>query len=181
MEQLWELTSGGVAGFANLTSKNYEDLLGGMFNTDGKPKAWGKVPSVEPTFYKGKKPQPPTADIGWFTPGTIILNGKALAVLNDFLSRFGEFLEMDCQGSPRYFYNVTNLVSCVDFEKSEKIETAVTKPEFILDAIPADAQVFKDPLTAGGRIYATRAAREVLEGIIAENALTGLRFHEAGK
>lgn len=181
MVQLWELTSGGVAGFANLTSKNQEDLISGMFNTDGKPKAWGKVPSIEPTFYKGKKPQPPLADIGWFAPGAVILNEKALAALKDFLSGFGEFLEMECQGLPRYFYNVTNLVSCVDFEKSEKIETAVIRPEFIADAIPADAQVFKDPLTAGGRIYATRAAREILEGIVMQNGLTGLRFHEAGK
>ncbi|MEN9867240.1 MAG: hypothetical protein RL748_2830 [Pseudomonadota bacterium] len=181
MTQLWEITSGGINGFANLTSKNHEDLLGGLFNTDGKPKVWDKVPSVEPTFYKGKKPQPPMADFGWFAPGTVILNEKALAALQTFLSGFGEFLEMNCLGAPRYFYNVTNLISCINFDQSEKIEAAIIRPVFLQEAIPLKAQIFKDPLTAGGHIYATQAAREVLEAIILQYGLTGLRFHEAGK
>jgi hypothetical protein len=44
-----------------------------------------------------------------------------------------------------------------------------------------DAQIFKDPRTAGGRIYLTQAAKAIFETSIAENSLTGLRFFEAEK
>ena len=58
---------------------------------------------------------------------------------------------------------------------------SIIKAEFSQDAIPQGAQIFKDPLTVGGRIYLTQEAKAIFEGLIAENDLTGLRFFEAGK
>lgn len=144
---------------------------------------WASPPRIRKFVDKKPKNNMPQADFGWLLPGTIILSEKAHVVAKEFFLQFGELLLLDCDGEARYFYNVTNIVSCIDFEKSEKSSTgkSVLKAEFLQDAIPESAQIFKDPLTAKGRIYLTQAAKDVLEEIIAENELTGLRFFEAGK
>lgn len=181
MEKLWEFTSGGTNNFSVYVYANEEDSFAGIFITNGKPIHWETRPYVQAYVDKKKKVQKPQADIGWFVPGTIILNGKAYAVLKDFLLQFGELLEIDCGGEVRYFYNITNIIPCIDFEKSGKIGTAVVKAEFFQDKIPKDAQIFKDPLTVGGRMYLSQAAKDILEKIIADNELTGFLFFEAGK
>jgi hypothetical protein len=181
MEHLWEFTSGGTNNYAVYVYVNREDSFAGIFSTDGKPKQWEKRPSVQAFFDKKRKVQKPQADIGWFVGGTVILNSKAYAVLKDFFLQFGELLEIDCSGEVRYFYNITNLISCIDYDASEKLGTAVVKAEFCQEKIPKDAQIFKDPLTSGVRMYLTQAAKDTLEKIIAEHQLTGLLFFEAGK
>ncbi len=183
MSQLWELTSGGDNNFATLMCENDDDVWNNFFSTNGDLLHWTKVPMVLPVINKKRKKQLPVPDIAWLVPGTIILRPKAYAVLKDFLSKFGQLLELDCAGETNYFYNVTNVVSCIDFDRSGKSSTgrSVLKAEFLPEAIPQDAQIFKDPLTASSRICLTQAAKDTLEKIIAENGLTGLRFFEAGK
>ena len=109
-----------------------------------------------------------------------MLNERAKNELADFLLQFGELLEVDCAGEVKYFYNVTNIVSCIDYENSTKRGTAVTKAVFLAQAIPSDAQIFKDPLTANARTYLTSAAKAILEHRIAAAQLTGLEIFEAG-
>jgi hypothetical protein len=183
MVQFWELTSGGDNNFATLMCQNEDDVWNNFFATDGKPLHWAKVPMVLPVINKKRKKQLPVPDIAWLLPGTIILGQKAYSVLKDFLPQFGQLLALDCAGEASYFYNVTNIVSCIDFDRSEKSSTgkSILKAEFRQEAIPQDVQIFKDPLTASGRIYLTQAAKDALEKLIAENGLTGLRFFEAGK
>lgn len=181
MEQLWELTSGGTNNFSVYVFSSREELWSGIFDMDGKSKQWDYRPSVQAFVDKKRKVQKPQADIGYLTHGTIILNAKAYSALKDFLLQFGELLEIDCSGEVRYFYNITNLISCIDYEASEKMGTAVVKAEFHQDKIPKDAQIFKDPLTSGVRMYLTQSAKDHLEKIITENALTGFLFFEAGK
>ncbi|MFL6677324.1 MAG: hypothetical protein ACJ8IK_03215 [Burkholderiaceae bacterium] len=94
------------------------------------------------------------ADISALTPGALALNDKAKAALEPFLLRFGQLLEMDCEGEPRWFYNVTNVVSCIDEARSEKRPTGtLSKEAFSGERVPAEAAVFKDPLTAPVKIY----------------------------
>jgi hypothetical protein len=59
-------------------------------------------------------------------------------VLKDFLAQFGQLLALDCAGDVSCFYNVTNIVSCIDFARSEKSSTGKTilKVEFLPEAIP---------------------------------------------
>lgn len=182
MTQLWECMSGS-SDFAGLTATDMQDMMDGIFNTDGQKKQWQKIPAIRPSHYKNKKNQPPLADIGWLVPGAIVLNSKAHAVLGDFLAPFGEMLEMTCDAEVCYFYNVTNLVACIDFDKSEKTPSglSVRKAEFFDSAIPEGLQIFKDPLTAGSRIYLTATAKDAFERAIVANGLTGLHFFEAGK
>lgn len=180
MVQLWECIGGGGNDFGGLTFKDDEDLLNNLFEINGRKKDFGKIPRIMPTVYKKVKKQPPVADIGNLVPGAIILNTKAYFALKDFLLQFGELLELDCEGEKRYFYNITNLISVIDYDKSRKIGTAVVNAEFLQDAIPHDAQILKDPLTARTRIYLTQPAKAMLEQMVSENSLTGLRFFEAG-
>ena len=180
MKQLWECLAGSND-FCPYIFANPDDAWSGLFKTKGMPMNWASTPGIKKYVDKKPKNNSPQADFGWLLPGTIILSEKAHAILKDFLQQFGELLLVDCEGEARYFYNVTNIVPCIDFEKSGKVETAVVKPEFLQDAIPLDAQIFKDPRTAGGRIYLTQAAKDILEANITENSLTGLRFFAAGK
>lgn len=181
MTQLFEFMSGGTNNFASLVCKDRAKLWGGIFNTNGKPKTWDEKPQIEPFVDKKKKKQAPVADISYLVPGTVVLNERAYIAAKDFLSQFGEFLEVDCLGGTVYFYNITNLLSCIDFENSEKIEGAVIKATFLPNAIPDDILIFKDPLTAGGKMYITEKAKLAFEKIIADANLTGIIFFKAGE
>ena len=79
----------------------------------------------------------------------------------------------------RHFYNVTNLVRCVDVERSAKDETGFMEAEVFYDIhVPREPAVFKDPATAGYRIYTNDPGRELLEKLAAEAGLTGLECGE---
>jgi hypothetical protein len=100
------------------------------------------------------------------------MNDKAKAALAPFLSRFGQFLEMDCAGEPRWFYNVTNLISCIDEARSTKRPSgSLVREEFFDDKVPLDAAVFKDPLTVAAVLYVNEAGKAVLEAIITDAAI----------
>lgn len=178
---LWEVTTAGSNDFTMMVYTNNEDVASGIFRPNGLPKNWQTRPSIQPFVDKKRKKQKPQADISHLTHGTMILNQRAYQVLADFLQRYGELLALDCQGELKYYYNVTNLVSCVDFEASTKIEDCVTKPVFCEQKIPAGAHIFKDPLTVGTRIYLTDEAKALLEEMIADAGLTGLIFFKAGE
>lgn len=180
MNKLWEFSTAGTNDYSVYVHANVEDARQDIFGTDGKPKKWIYRPRIEVFVDKKRKIQKPQADIRHVAVGSIILNERAYAALGPFLQKFGQLLELDCQGQVRYFYNITNLISVIDFEASEKIETAVIRPAFHDEKIPADAQIFKDPLTARTRMFVTQAAKEILEKIIDEHSLTGLFFYNAG-
>lgn len=177
----FEAMCSGINDFTPLVYASAEDALGEPFATDGKPRHWQKKPCVQPNWNKRRKKQKPIADFGLIAPGGIALSEKAYKAVGEFLGQFGQLLEVDCCGEVRYWYNVTNLVSCIDFDKSEKIEDAVTKAAFLPAAIPTGIQILKDPLTASTRIYLTDAAKEILEKTISDAGLTGLAFFKAGE
>jgi len=88
---------------------------------------------------------------------------------------------MDCEGQPRWCYNVTNVVACIDAERSEKRPTGfIAKEVFFEDRVPVEASVFKDPLTAPVKIHVNEAAKAMLESLIAEADLVGAAFVEPG-
>ncbi|MFL6627193.1 MAG: TOTE conflict system archaeo-eukaryotic primase domain-containing protein, partial [Vitreoscilla sp.] len=87
---------------------------------EGEPLSWKKKPKIEVFVEPRKKQAQPLADISALTPGALALNDKAKAALEPFLSRFGQLLEMDCEGEPRWFYNVTNVVSCRTWPSSKE-------------------------------------------------------------
>ena len=178
---VWEFKPGNVNDYAGLVFKSDRDVESGMFDAEGKPLQWKKKPKIEVCVEPRKKKVQPLADISALMPGVLVLNDKAKAALEPFLSRFGQLLEMDCEGQPRWFYNVTNVVACIDEERSDKWSTGfISKEAFFEDRVPVEASVFKDPLTAPVKIHVNEAAKAVLESLIAEANLVGAAFVEPG-
>lgn len=180
--KIWELRYDGVNQHAVLVPSDEEGNLLSIFMADGKIKHWDQRPKVEPFIEKRKKLAKPRADLSYLIAGSIVLNKKAHDALQDFLLPFGQLLELDCKGEIEYFYNVTNLIPCIDYEASEKKGKAVVKEVFLPNAVPEDTPlIFKDPYTVRSRIYLNQAGKEKLEGLTETSDLFGARFVEAGQ
>ena len=179
--KVWELKSGSVNDYAPLVFASDKDVESGMFDTSGASLSWSKKPKVEVFVEPGKKRSKPLADVSALTPGALAMNDRAKAALEPFLSRFGQFLEMDCAGEPRWFYNVTNVIPCIDEARSAKRPSgSIVKEEFFEDRVPVSAAVFKDPLTAAAVLYVNEAGKAKLETIITEAAIVGMALVELG-
>jgi hypothetical protein len=179
--KVWKLQSASVNDHAPLVFASEEDIESDMFDTLGANLYWSRKPKVEVFAEPGRKKPKPLADISALTPGALVMNGKAKVALEPFLSRFGQFLEMDCVGEPRWFYNVTNLIPCIDEARSARRPSgSIVKEEFFEDRLPIDAAVFKDPLTAAAVLYVNEAGKAALEVIIAEAAIVGMALVELG-
>jgi len=166
---------------AVLVFANHDELDAGMFDSWGAPLAWPSRPHVKAFVGKRKKKPKPRADISALQPGALVLSQKAKTALGEFLSQFGQLLELDCDGAVEYFYNVTNIIDCIDFEKSlKRPEGTIAKEVFFPDRLPMAPVLFKDPRTARGRIYANEPAKAVLEKLIDDAGITGAAFVELG-
>jgi hypothetical protein len=175
---IWQLTNSGIENFLILVFANEDEVFAGLFEMDGREKRWSIRPRVEPFIDKRRKQPKPPADISYLTHGTVVLNRRAFAALNPFLSRFGQMLELDCNGEVRYFYNVTALIDAIDPERSEIEGNSIVKEAFRADAVPLTPQVFKDERTAHRAIYVNDAAKTIIEEIVGREGLTGVRFIE---
>lgn len=174
---IWELRYASVNEYAMVVPLDDEDSLSGRFDMDGRPKNWMDRPLIGFADSKRKKHKRPPADVSAMVPGALVLNERAKEALGTFLSKFGQLLELDCDGTGkiRYLYNVTNIVPCVDIARSEKSERGRIKMETFNDiAVPKDASVFKDPSTVTSRIYINDEGKAILDPLIAASKLTGI-------
>lgn len=177
---IWQLRTAPADEFAPLAPTEAQ-AMAGTFEARGKPLQWKKRPKVDVFQEPKKKAWLPRADVSLLMSGALVLNQKARDTLGPFLEQFGQLLELDVAGSTEYFYNVTNLVDCIDTDRSEKRSTGViVKEAFREDAEPSTAAVFKDQRTAGTRLYVNSAAKEQLERLVAGSGITGLEFAEPG-
>lgn len=184
---IWKFNSAvnGYTAFLQMTGQTDD---GDIFLTDGTPVNWPSRPKIHPHLEKNKKKQMPLADLSYISPGTILLNRKAYDALNSFLSPFGQLLEVECMNDGGllgdkvseiyYFYNVTNIIACIDFEKSEKIGHKIIKEAFFADRIPTDVQIFRDPVRLRTQIYLTESAKEQFAKLIADAGLVGGKFFQ---
>jgi len=176
---VWELRCGNVNDFSMIVPAG-PDVS--KFDVNGQPLDWMSRPVIEyaDSRSRGKKKRP-VADVAAIGGGAFVLSPHAKEVLGPFLSQFGQLLEVQTAGGAefRYFYNVTNLVPCVDLAASKKSDWGSLKKEAFDDAaVPRAAAVFKDPNTAAWRMYTNDAGREMLERLASEAALTGLEVGE---
>jgi hypothetical protein len=178
---VWELRSGRVDAFAPLVMTAADRARAGLLIANGRPKEWSDPPAVEFLVEKRLKKQLPRADVPSLVPGALALTAKAKEALGPFLSRFGQFLELDCQDAPAWYFNATNIVDCMDPKSSLRREDgSIAAEAFFADKVPSEASVFKDPAKARSRIYVNRAAKDVIEKIVADAGLTGLEIGEPG-
>jgi hypothetical protein len=184
MEQIvkvWELRNGQVDETATLVYANDDEMRSGMFAADGKPVEWHARPTLEVFVEPRRKKPKPRADISALQPGALVLNSRAYQVLGSVLAPFGQLLEVNVDGAIEYFYNVTNVVDCIDPDSSVKRGSgAISKEAFFDDKVPTSPAIFKDPKTARSRIYANDAVKEFLVKLIAEAGLVGALFCEPG-
>jgi len=167
--------------YTTLLPVNDEDLLMGLFSADGSVKTWPSRPRVKPALEKHAKRQLPLGDLSFIMGGSIVMNTRAHVALGGFLESFGQFLDMElvdptgfAGGSqPLYFYNVTNLVNCIDVEHSHTEGSKILQPAFLPAAIPPNAQVFKDPLRRKADIYLNQAGHDRLTSLMESAQLRG--------
>ncbi len=179
---VWQLTTGRTAEVATLVIPEADQVIGSMkrFGGDGSMLEWEAPVRLDAQVGKGKKLKP-LGDLGPFLPGALVLGEKAYAAFQPFLSQFGQLLKLDVNGGPHWFFNVTNLVPCIDRERSEQRPGGtIGKEAFIESDVPVEAAVFKDPITARGRIYVNDSGKQVLEDAAARAGVQGVRFLRAG-
>lgn len=179
---VWAIKTGLSDQVATLAVPEADQVIGSMkrFGGDGSPLQWSEPQRLEPLAEKRRTPKP-FGDISPFLPGALVLSARAYEALGPFLSKFGQLLELDVAGQVRYFFNVTNLVSCIDRERSERRPGGVVgKEAFIAEALPIEPAVFKDPTTARSRLYVNDAGKRALEEAAAPAEILGLLFVRAG-
>ena len=177
--KVWELRCGDIDDYA-MVVPSLEDVA--KFDVDGTRLDWSSPPVIEyaDSRSRGKKKRP-VADVATPGGGAFVLSQRAFDALGPFLSQFGQLLPVQTFGGTefRYFYNVTNIVKCVDVGRSERFETgSITKEAFYDLNVPREAAVFKDPETAAFRMYTNDAGRALLERLAAQAGLTGLECGE---
>lgn len=175
MMSIWELRCAAVNDYAMLVPLDRDDVEEETFEVNGVRKHWVDRPLLGFHVEKGRKTQKPRADVGLLIPGVLVLNEKASGVLGEFLSAFGQLLEVDCHGEIRYFYNVTCIIECVNKANSSLFaDGGIMLEAFDDSAIPVEAAVFKDPLTAPVRIYVNDAGKRLIEELAGDAQLTGI-------
>ena len=171
---IWELRCAKINSFASLVVVDQEDSRAGMFSTKGEIQDWMHRPAVE-FFQEPRKKPKPRANVIFMKFGALVLDAKAKLALGAFLSKFGQLLELHCGGETLSFYNVTNMVRCVDPEASTRRKSGTIALEaFDESNVPSEAAVFKDPVMAVARIYVNDAGRAEIERIVADAGLTGI-------
>jgi hypothetical protein len=180
---VWELRNANVNDHAVLVLPvEDEDIdVDKVFGGNGESLNWRRKRRLDVFVDKRRKKAKPRADVSAFLPGAFVLNDRAFAALGNFLGQFGQLLQLSVDGQIEYFYNVTNVVRCVDASRSQKYpEGTISKEAFDEMAVPRAAAVFKDPSTAPVRIYVNDAGKAALTTLVEEGGLTGLEVVPVG-
>ena len=179
--KIWELKTDSPDVYAPLVASDAQ-ARSRAFVFDGTAREWKRRPSVEVFQEAKKKDQLPRADVSLMLAGSIVLNQKALDALGGFLGQFGQFLEAKVDGVVEYFYNVTNVIDCIDLEASQRRSSgSISKEAFRAEALPVGPAVFKDPRTVRNRLYVNQEGKAILEACVAAASLTGLEIEELGQ
>jgi len=177
--RVWELRAGDVDDFSMIVPA-IEDV--DKFDVNGQRLDWKSPSVIEYADSRSRsKKKRPVADVATPGAGALVLSQRAVDALGEFLGRFGQLLLVQTAGGDefRHFYNVTNVVRCVDVERSDKDATgAITTEAFYDINVPREPAVFKDPLTASTRLYTNDLGRELLERLARDAGLTGLECGE---
>lgn len=143
--------------------------------TPGCPLSWKGRPRLTVLPKEGRRKLPPRADISPFTASGLVVNEKVRSFLGGLLAQFGQLLEIDVDGNTEYYYNVTNVVACLDREKSQFDGPYVEEPVFVERLVPSAPSIFVEP-AIHGRIFVNDAAKLAMEERITANKISGMDF-----
>lgn len=180
---VWEITNDqidDVAGVGIPAAEQDNLRWWDKFGGSGSTLRWRQRPKLELLVARGRRKPKPRADLSPFMPGALVLSARARDALGDFLEGFGQLLEVEVEGQVEFFYNVTNVIACIDGARSaRRPEGTIAREVFDPSAVPTVAAVFKDPLNLG-KIYVNEAGRDALQGRLAVHGITGMDFRQAG-
>jgi len=181
---VWEITNSWANDVAGVTHADDIELdavasaeFWKQFEGFGSPLQWRTKPRLTAIDHGGRKKRP-RADVSPFTSPGLIVNARVRDALGDLLTRFGQLLDVDVDGRTEYYYNVTNVLRCLDREKSRFEAYYVEQPVFQERLIPEAPVVFVEP-ELPGRIFVNEGAKQRLDEGIAENSLIGMSFRRA--
>lgn len=83
------------------------------FDGTEKVKEWSPVRVQR--MYRNRK----FSNTPGLSPHLPVFDKKAVSILKDFLIDNAEILPLDCKDGDFYLINVTNIIDCIDYEKSE--------------------------------------------------------------
>jgi len=124
------------------------------------------------TLYKGKY-----KDFPDFFSGMIIVSQRAKQIIEPYTRNEVEFLPLIHKELDLYVVNVTNVLDCIDWDKSDvvwsdEILLRTNKLVFDIDKIPQGTYMFKFKERANLKVYVT----EDFIGLIESNKLKGLGY-----
>jgi len=179
---VWEITNrwtNDVAGLTHADDIEFDPAASvgfwKQFEGFGSPLRWSAKPRLTAIEYAGRRKSRPRADVSPFTSPGLIVNARVRDALGDVLGRFGQLLEVDVDGETEYYFNVTNVLECLDRERSRFEAHYVERPVFQEHLIPETPVMFVEPALPG-RIFVNEVAKEILERGIAEHNITGMSF-----
>jgi hypothetical protein len=179
---VWEITNkwaNDVAGVTHADDIEF-DPVGSVefwrqFEGFGSSLLWNCRPRLATIEFEGRRKRRPRADVSPFTSPGLVVNAKVRGALGEFLSQFGQLLEVDVDGQVEYYYNVTNVLECLDRERSEKEGYYVERPVFHEGLIADTPVIFVEP-ELPGRIFVNDSAKGILDNGIAESGIIGMSF-----
>lgn len=181
---IWEITNSWANDVAGVTHADDIELdafasadFWKQFEGLGSPLQWRTKPRLTAIEHAGRKRRP-RADVSPFTSSGLIVNAKVRDALGELLTGFGQLLEVDVDGRTEYYYNVTNVLGCLDRAESQFEAYYVERPVFQERLIPETPIVFVEP-ELPGRIFVNEGAKKILDRGIAENNITGMSFRRA--
>lgn len=164
------------------TYRTYETLTKGGYKTyefEGEKVENRKFDLIRPSEYKDEIDKP-IGDVFSVDPTSYIINEKTYKVLYPYLKNHSQIFEIKNEDKIFYVVSVTDIIDCLDYEKSElKLFNStgrvmrVIKYVFKTEKLK-NATVFKLPEFPKGISYATEEFRKVVE----ENNIKGFKFKE---
>src|SRR4030095_1391831 len=147
----------------------------------GKPVAheW-PTPQVDIIYQNAKGKWLPSSDFPSFTISHIpVFSARAVAILGDVLTKNGELLPLNCIDGDYFAYNVLNLVSALDQEKSDIVRfptgRIMTVRKYALNEDKLAGQmIFKIPEIVLLSVFVTDRFKNKIE----DAGLTGFCFIE---
>jgi hypothetical protein len=178
---------GGLHGYMTFVVKNETDLYRGKFADMEKfsELMWNEPPELilkssphNQKKHKGKPLRVP--DIGHLTPGSVIINKKAVKALGEHFTNFGHLVQLEVEGETWYSYVVTNVLEgVVDMENSIVSRSGTMKrPAFFANKLPNESQIFKTPETGLMQIFFNDNGEGTLQTLLQENDIDAGKLKE---
>ncbi len=146
----------------------------GLYNL--KLGGWWKPLKARFTTQEGL-PDRPIPDLATWVEASVVLSAKAYDALHEYLSDYGEFLEISVDGNPYYIFNnhVFGLPDEINSKKEILDGENVGVEKLSFNSIDTENKLtFKTKFDSCSNLYCNEAFKKIVE----DSGLTGIVFSE---